>query len=194
VVSPLAIIVFIYLMKNASLVIINASITQATPLINITLPVTPLGPVTVLNSSGYAIPYYISNNEVIIPMPDPGKNITIEYTPYIGVLSNGTLQLVVSSNYEVNLQMANDVLPTSIPNNIEGFQKTNSGVTLTLAPGNYVINFIITAQTTQQAINQRSATMIRKPTSSYVLLYYTVLIIVIMVLIIIALMIIRGRR
>jgi hypothetical protein len=180
-------------MKNASLVIINASITQATPLINITLPVTPLGPVTVLNSSGYAIPYYISNNEVIIPMPGPGI-ITIRYTPYIGILSNGTLQLVVSSNYEVNLQMANDVLPTSIPNNIEGFQKTNSGVTLTLAPGNYVINFITTAQTTQQAINQRSATMIRKPTSSYVLLYYTVLIIVIMVLIIIALMIIRGRR
>ena len=192
-VSPLAIIVFIYLMKNASLVIINASITQATPLVNITLPVTPLGPVTVLNSSGYAIPYYISNNEVIIPMPGPG-NITIEYTPYIGILSNGTLQLVVSSNYEVNLQMANDVLPTSIPNNIEGFQKTNSGVTLTLAPGNYVINFITMAQTTQQAINQRSATMIRKPTSSYVLPYYTVLIIAVVVLAIIALMIIRRRR
>ncbi|GAB6946920.1 hypothetical protein JCM16161A_10500 [Vulcanisaeta sp. JCM 16161] len=54
----LSIIVFIYLAGNNSLVTINATLYTPTLLMNITLPVQPLGPVTVVNSTGQSIPYY----------------------------------------------------------------------------------------------------------------------------------------
>ncbi len=187
----LSIIVFIYLAGNNSLVIINATLYAPTLLMNITLPVQPLGPLTVMNSTGQSIPYYISNNEVYLSMVNPG-NITITYTPYINVLSNGTLQLNINTNYETQVYMVSNVLPTSIPSNIQGFQTTSNGIVLTLTPGNYVINFITTgsATTTGTAHTTKTSTPQYTPYSS---LSYVIVIIAI-VLILSVLLIIKHRK
>lgn len=194
--SALMVLVLIYLMGNNSLVLINVTAQAPMPLVNITLPVEPLGPVTVVNSTGQSVPYYINNNELIIPALDQG-NITIEYTPYIGILSNGTLQLQLSSNYETQLYIGNGVLLSSIPNNIVSFQESSNGAVITLAPGNYTINFITTnPQYTTHALNTQQTTKpMSKTQSPYpsLDLDYAVVIVVV-VLIIIALMFIRYRK
>ncbi len=188
----LSIIVFIYLTGNNSLVIINATLYTPALLMNITLPVQPpLGPVTVMNSTGQSIPYYISNNEVYLSMVNPG-NITITYTPYINVLSNGTLQLNINTNYETQIYMASNVLPTSIPSNIQGFQATSNGIVLTLTPGNYAINFITTGPHNYHGSRPYNENE-HVPTITYSLLGYVIVIIAI-VLILSILLIIRHRK
>ncbi len=194
--SALMVLVLIYLVGNNSLVLINVTAQAPMPLINITLPVEPLGPVTVVNSTGQSIPYYIINNELIIPALDQG-NITIGYTPYIEILSNGTLQLQLSSNYETQLYIGNSVLLASIPNNIVNFQETSNGAVITLAPGNYTINFIITnPQYTIHAFNAQQTTKAMSKAQSLhpsLGLDYAIVILVV-VLIIIALMFTRYRK
>ncbi|WP_054843378.1 hypothetical protein [Vulcanisaeta souniana] len=195
--SALMILVLIYLTGNNSLVLINVTAQVPMPLVNITLPVEPLGPpVTVVNDTGQSIPYYINNNELIIPVVDQG-NITIEYTPYIEILNNGTLQLQLSSNYEVQLFIGSGVLPTSIPNNITNFRETSNGVVITLAPGNYTVNFITTnSQYTTQAPNtQQTTKAMGKAQSPYTSLDLDyAIVIAFVVLIIIALMFISHRK
>ena len=189
----LSIIVFIYLTGNNPSVTINATLYAPTLLMNITLPVQPLGPVTVVNSTGQSIPYYISNNEVYISMVNPG-NITITYTPYIDTLNNGTLQLRISTDYETQVYIANNVLPTTIPSNIQGFQRTGNSIILTLAPGNYVINFITTGpitttETTTQHITKTSTSQpIPYPSLSYII------VIIVVALALSILLIVRHRR
>jgi len=187
----LSIMVFIYLAGNNSLVTINATLYTPALLMNITLPVQPLGPVTVVNSTGQSIPYYISNNEVYLSMVNPG-NVTIIYTPYINVLNNGTLQIRISTDYETQVYMASNVLPTTIPSNIQGFQETSNGIVLALAPGNYVINFITTGPvittTTQHAMKTNMA-----QSALYSSLGYIIVIIMI-VLILSVLLIMRHRK
>ncbi|ADY02403.1 hypothetical protein VMUT_2207 [Vulcanisaeta moutnovskia 768-28] len=187
----LSIMVFIYLAGNNSLVTINATLYTPALLMNITLPVQPLGPVTVVNSTGQSIPYYISNNEVYLSMVNPG-NVTIIYTPYINVLNNGTLQIRISTDYETQVYMASNVLPTTIPSNIQGFQETSNGIVLALAPGNYVINFITTGPvittTTQHAMKTNMA-----QSALYSSLGYIIVIIMI-ALILSVLLIMRHRK
>ena len=189
----LSIIVFIYLTGNNPSVTINATLYTPTLLMNITLPVQPLGPVTVINSTGQSIPYYISNNEVYLSMVNPG-NITITYTPYINVLNNGTLQLRINTDYETQVYIASDVLPTAIPSNIQGFQETSNGIILTLAPGNYVINFITTGPTTttETATQHITKTSTSQPIPYPSLSYIIVIIVVALALSI--LLIVRHRR
>ncbi|WP_243677950.1 hypothetical protein [Vulcanisaeta distributa] len=146
------------------------------------------------NSTGQPIPYYILNNEVYLPMVNTG-NITITYTPYIKVLSNGTLQLSINTNYETQVYMASNVLPTTIPSNIQGFQETGNGVILTLAPGNYVINFLTTGPvitmkttTTQHTAKTNMAQLIPYSSLGYII------VIVVVVILLSVLLIIRRRK
>ncbi len=193
-IDALSIIILIYLTGNNSLVLMNITITQPTPLINITLPTQPLGPITVMNSTGQSIPYYISNNELYIPMPTPG-NITIEYTPYIAILNNGTLQLTINTQYQTQLYISNNVLPTTIPDNMINFQESNNGMLMTLPPGNYAINFIITNQHANipQTKSQTTNNVGRHSMIPWSILNYAV-IIIIAALIIVILSLIRHRR
>ncbi|WP_054858054.1 hypothetical protein [Vulcanisaeta sp. JCM 16159] len=192
--SLLAIAVFIYLTGNGSQVMINITTQSPVMLVNITLPVQPLGPITVVNSTGQLIPFYVRGNQLYTTTVGPG-NITITYTPYIDTLSNGTLQLQVNTDYETQIFMANNVLPTSIPINIQNFQVTGNGAIITLAPGNYTINFIITGQvnttkasTTQQPVRTATTQPVPFSTLDYVI------VIVIVVLLLSILLIIRRRR
>ncbi|MGC9180043.1 MAG: hypothetical protein ACP5GZ_07535 [Vulcanisaeta sp.] len=190
----LSIMVFIYLAGNNSLVTINATLYTPALLMNITLPVQPLSPVTVVNSTGQSIPYYISNNEVYLSMVNPG-NVTIIYTPYINVLNNGTLQIRISTDYETQVYMAGNVLPTTIPSNIQGFQETSNGIVLALAPGNYVINFITTGPviTTKTTTTQHAMKTNMAQSALYSSLGYIIVIIAI-VLILSVLLIMRHRK
>ncbi|GAB6944477.1 hypothetical protein [Vulcanisaeta sp. JCM 14467] len=189
----LSIIVFIYLTGNNPSVTINATLYTPTLLMNITLPVQPLGPVTVVNSTGQSMPYYIMNNEVYLSMVNPG-NITITYTPYIDALNNGTLQLRINTDYETQVYIASDVLLTTIPSNIQGFQRTGNGIILTLTPGSYVINFITTGLTTTTEITTQHITKTNTSQSiSYTSLNYIIVIIVV-ALVLSILLILRRRR
>ena len=120
-------------------------------------------------------------------------NITITYTPYISVLNNGTLQLRISTDYETQVYIASDVLPTTIPGNIQGFQKTSNGIVLTLAPGNYVINFIITGST---AATETTTQRITKTGTSQPIPYssLTYIIVIIVVALILSILLIARRR
>ncbi|GAB6946918.1 hypothetical protein JCM16161A_10480 [Vulcanisaeta sp. JCM 16161] len=127
-------------------------------------------------------------------MVNPG-NITITYTPYINVLDNGTLQIRISTDYEAQVYMASNVLPTTIPSNIQGFQEASNGIILTLAPGNYVINFITTGPitTTKAITTQRAA-----KTNAVQPIFYSspgyIIVIIAVIIILLVLLIIRRRR
>ncbi len=140
--TALIVTVFIYLFSNNSLVSINVTATQNVAFINITLPVEPLGPVIVQNSSGSTISAMLIGGNLIIPVFGNGS-FTVEYTPLITVLQNESLVVNVSSQYPINLFVSNNVLLTQVPVNlIINFTKVNNGIMLQLTPGNYSIGFI----------------------------------------------------
>ncbi|WP_069807859.1 helix-turn-helix transcriptional regulator [Vulcanisaeta thermophila] len=138
---PLLIVsVMVYLLGNSSTVIMNITVTQPTAILNVSLPITPLGPVTVTNASGYPVPSLLVDNHLLIPVFGNGS-FTIKYTPVVNVLPNGLLSINISSKYPVNLYVSN-VLLSSIPINlITNFTKVSNGLIIQLAPGNYTIEF-----------------------------------------------------
>ncbi|BDR92591.1 helix-turn-helix transcriptional regulator [Vulcanisaeta souniana] len=159
--TVLIVTIFIYLFSNDSLVSINVTATQNVALINITLPVEPLGPVIVQNSSGSTISAMLIGDNLIIPVFGNGS-FMVEYTPVITVLQNESLVMNVSSQYPINLFVSNNVLLTQIPINvITNFIKVNNGIMLQLAPGNYSIGFMLEAPTVT-----KNKTIISNPGSS----------------------------
>ncbi|WP_243666174.1 winged helix-turn-helix transcriptional regulator [Vulcanisaeta sp. JCM 16159] len=134
--------VFIYLLSNGSLVSINATTVQNTVLLNITLPVRPLGPIIVENSSGSTVSAIFIGNNLVIPVFGNGSFV-IEYVPYVTQTPSGYLVINISSPYVINLFVNNNVLITQLPVNlIMNFTKASNGIFLQLAPGNYSIGFI----------------------------------------------------
>ncbi|MFB6470926.1 MAG: helix-turn-helix transcriptional regulator [Vulcanisaeta sp. AZ3] len=129
-------------MGNGSLVNINITATHNVALLNITLPIKPMGPIIVQSSNGSSIPAILINNRLIIPVFGNGTFV-IRYVPLAVQSVNGYLIINVSSQYPVNLFISNNVLLTQLPTNlITNFTKVNSGAILQLAPGNYSIGFI----------------------------------------------------
>ncbi|ADN49750.1 helix-turn-helix transcriptional regulator [Vulcanisaeta distributa] len=140
--------VFVYLLSNGSSVSINVTTVQSTALLNITLPIKPLGPVIVQNSSGSTIPAILIGNHLIIPVFGNGSFI-IQYAPYIIQSPSGYLIINVSSPYTINLFVSNNILLTQLPISlITNFTKVSNGIILQLAPGNYSIGFIPELPTT----------------------------------------------
>ncbi len=153
--------VFMYLLSNGSLISINVTTMQSTALLNVTLPVRPMGPIIVQNSSGSTIPAILIGNHLVIPVFGNGSFI-IKYVPYIASLPSGYLAINVSSPYTINLFVSNNILLTQLPIGlITNFTKMNNGILLQLAPGNYSIGFIpeLPTTTTTTTSANRSSTI-----------------------------------
>lgn len=159
--------VFIYLLSNGSLVSINVTTVQSTALLNVTLPVKPLGPIIVQNSSGSIIPAILIGNHLIIPVFGNGS-FTIQYAPYVTQSPSSYLIINVSSQYSINLFVSNNVLITQLPIDlITNFTRVSNGIMLQLASGNYSIGFVpelpianktsITTKTTTTSVGNTNA-------------------------------------
>ena len=141
--------IMIYLMSNGSLVSMNVTTMQSVALLNVTLPVEPMGPtLTVQSANGTSVSAILIGNHLIIPAFGNGTFI-IRYVPLITQIPSGYLAMNVSSPYVVNLFIGNSILLTHLPINlIVNFTKVSNGIILQLAPGNYTIGFISETPTT----------------------------------------------
>ncbi|MFP3236632.1 MAG: transcriptional regulator, partial [Vulcanisaeta sp.] len=126
--------IMIYLMSNGSLVSMNVTTTQSVALLNVTLPVEPIGPtLTVQSANGTSIPAILIGNHLIIPAFSNGTFI-IKYVPLITQTPSGYLAMNVSSPYVVNLFIGNSILLTHLPINlIVNFTRVSNGIILQLA-------------------------------------------------------------
>ncbi len=139
--------VMIYLLSNGSLVNINVTTTQSVALLNVTLPVEPLGPIIVKNASDSTVPALLIGDHLVIPVFGNGSFI-IKYTPFVMTSPNGYLVMNVSSPYPIGLFISDNVLITKLPLNlITNFTRVSNGIILQLAPGNYSLGFIPEAPT-----------------------------------------------
>jgi len=154
--------IMIYLMSNGSLVSMNVTTTQSVTLLNVTLPVEPIGPtLTVQSANGTSIPAILIGNHLIIPAFSNGTFI-IKYVPLITQTPSGYLAMNVSSPYVVNLFIGNSILLTHLPINlIVNFTKVSNGIILQLAPGNYTIGFISETPTTGVTTTNTTTTIAR---------------------------------
>jgi len=154
--------IMIYLMSNGSLVSMNVTTTQSVALLNVTLPVEPIGPtLTVQSANGTSIPAILISNHLIIPAFSNGTFI-IKYVPLITQTPSGYLAMNVSSPYVVNLFIGNSILLTHLPINlIVNFTRVSNGIILQLAPGNYTIGFVPETPTTGVATTNTTTTIAR---------------------------------
>jgi Uncharacterized membrane-associated protein/domain len=152
--------IMIYLMSNGSLVSMNVTTTQSVALLNVTLPVEPIGPtLTVQSANGTSIPAILISNHLIIPAFSNGTFI-IKYVPLITQTPSGYLAMNVSSPYVVNLFIGNSILLTHLPINlIVNFTRISNGIILQLAPGNYTIGFVPETPTTGVATTNTTTTI-----------------------------------
>ena len=154
--------IMIYLMSNGSLVSINVTTTQSVALLNVTLPVEPIGPtLTVQSANGTSIPAISIGNHLIIPAFGNGTFI-IKYVPLITQTPSGYLAMNVSSPYVVNLFIGNSILLAHLPINlIVNFTRVSNGIILQLAPGNYTIGFVSETPTTGVTTTNTTTTIAR---------------------------------
>lgn len=194
--------VFVYLMRNGSLVIMNVTVSQPVAFVNVTLPIKPMGPITILNSSGSTIPAILVNNQLVIPVLGNGS-FTIEYVPRTSTTPDGFLNINVTSEYPINLY-ANNVLLSNFPMNLLlNFTKTSNGYLLQIAPGNYTIEFIpqytstVTPTTTNNTTTSNETTPtinVTKQTEPGFINYLVYIVVAIVIAVILVyLFVIRGR-
>lgn len=189
---PLLISIWLYLLGNNSLVVMNVTAAQSMILINVTLPIEPMGPIMVTNASDYPIPTLIVNNNLIIPATN--GPIIIKYTPKVSILPNGLLSIDVSSPYPINLYVSNDVLLSSIPTNlIMNFTVTGNGYIIQLAPGNYTIGFMPQPSTAVNTNPTSAPKAINRVSGQGLPIYLILTVAVIVVILLVYLIMIKMR-
>jgi len=149
------VVVILYITSNGSLVEINVTNTGVLPLVNISLPIEPLGFIYVTNSSGAQLPAVKAGDELIIPAA-PNETVLVRYTPNVESMNNGLLGIKVSSAYPVKLYVSPSILPDVPSGVITNFSESGNYMVLDLLPGNYTVSFLVVQQAPQapQAITE----------------------------------------